>query len=357
MYEGFFQLKSSPFSMTPDPGAMFWTSSHREALAGLTYAISCKKGFVVLTGPAGTGKTTLLRKLLESSPVPLEASFVYNPTLTTVEFVDLVLAEFKICPPESGLNKAQKLFRFEEFLLRTQEAGKTAVLVVDEAHKLAPEVLEEIRLFTNFETSSHKLLQIVLAGQTELDDVLERDDLQQLKQRVAAHLRTSSLSMEDVQGYMELRWGKAGGSLPLPFNADAIRQIHEWSRGIPRVINGICDNALISSFGAGRRQIGAQEILDVAKDLGLRPPVAKAESATPQPAVEAESAPPPPTPEPVLPSPPVSEYRYSSIDYSKGFLRIPFREELSEPEVRVSTLERVARSLGLRTRRRNEVAG
>src|SRR5215813_6796830 len=147
MYEAFFGLKSSPFSMTPDPGALFWTAAHREALAGLTYAVSRSKGFVVLTGPAGTGKTTLLRKLLDSSSVAMRTSFVYNPTLTPAEFLELALADFDM--PRVPMNKAERLLRLEQFLLSVHREGQVAVLIIDEAHKLSPELLEEVRLLTN----------------------------------------------------------------------------------------------------------------------------------------------------------------------------------------------------------------
>lgn len=268
MYEAHFGLASSPFSMTPDPGALYWAPSHREALAGLTYAVTRRKGFVVLTGAAGTGKTTLLRKLLDSSPVPMRTSFVYNPTLTPAEFLELALADFDM--PPGSMSKAQRLLRLERFLLTVHREGKVAVLIVDEAHKLSPELLEEVRLLTNFETAREKLLQIVLAGQPELNGILNREELWQLKQRVAVRLQTQPLAGTEIRPYLQFRWSQAGGSSELPFPDAAVDLIALWSKGIPRMINGICDNALISACAAGRRTVTPQDILEVVGDLDLR---------------------------------------------------------------------------------------
>jgi general secretion pathway protein A len=268
MYEAHFGLKNNPFYMTPDPSALYWTTAHREALAGLTYAIVQNKGFVVLTGPAGTGKTTLLRKLLDSAPVPMRTSIVYNPTLTANEFLELALADFDM--PRVPMNKAQRLMRLEQFLLSTHRDGKAAVLIIDEAHKLSPELLEEVRLLTNFETARQKLLQIVLVGQPELNGILNREDLWQLKQRIAVRLQIQPLSEADVPLYLHFRWTKAGGAEPFPFQPAAIELITAASKGIPRMINGICDNALISAYGAGRKVVDQEDILEVIHDLDLR---------------------------------------------------------------------------------------
>jgi general secretion pathway protein A len=268
MYEVHFGLKSNPFDMTPDPSALYWTAVHREALAGLTYAITRRKGFVVLTGPAGTGKTTLIRKLLESTTVPMRTSIVYNPTLTPEEFLELALADFDML--RIPMNKAQRLLRLERFLMTTHREGKVAVLIVDEAHKLSPQLLEEVRLLTNFETGKQKLLQILLVGQPELNGVLNREDLWQLKQRIAVRLEIHPLSTADVPHHLRYRWMKAGGAEPIPFGETAMDLIATWSKGVPRLINGICDNALVSVYGAGRKVVKPEDILEVVRDLDLQ---------------------------------------------------------------------------------------
>ena len=183
MYQSYFGLTKEPFSMTPDPAFLFLTGAHREALAGLSYAILGGKGFVVLTGDAGTGKTTLLTKMLRSIP-PARAAFsvVLNPLLSPDEFLEMALLDFGV--KEVPASKAQRLVLLREFLSQSRKQGKISVLVVDEAHKLAPAVLEEIRLLSNFELAETKLLQIVMAGQNELATVLNREDLRQFKQRI-----------------------------------------------------------------------------------------------------------------------------------------------------------------------------
>src|SRR6266852_2095381 len=188
MFERHFGLNKSPFAMTPDSGALFLTSSHREALAGLSYALLRRKGFVVLVGEAGTGKTTLLCRLLEIVPeINAQTCVIFNPTLTPAEFFELVLLNFGVNDvPDS---KARRLMLLKDLLKKAHDENRVPVLVIDEAHKLSYEVLEEIRLLTNFETSDQKLLQIVLAGQPELNGLLNRKDLWQLKQRVAIRLQ------------------------------------------------------------------------------------------------------------------------------------------------------------------------
>ena len=268
MYEQFFGLPKNPFVMSPDPAFLFLTAAHREALAGLTYAITARKGFVVLTGEAGTGKTTLLSTILHSMP-PSRAhfSFVLNPTLTPAEFLELVLLDFGV--PEVPASKAQRLIKLQQLLVQAHDQGKAAVLIIDEAHKLGPDVLEEIRLLANFETPAGKLLQIVMAGQSELSEILNRPDLRQLKQRVAVRLAISPLSAPEVERYIRHRWTKAEASKELPFGPEAISRIALWSRGIPRVVNAICDNALLLAFGEGADRIGAVHILEVVSDLDL----------------------------------------------------------------------------------------
>src|SRR6266446_3530386 len=254
--------------MTPDPSFLFLSAAHREALAGLTYAILSRKGFAVLTGDAGTGKTTLLTRVVKSVPESrARFSVVLNPTLTPSEFLELVLLDFGI--PDVPVSKAQRLKTLREFLVQAFQHRQVPVLVVDEAHKLPPDVLEEIRLLSNFELPEGKLLQIVLAGQTELGDLLNRQDLRQLKQRIAVRLAIAPLSASDVAHYIQHRWQRAGASQPHPFQPEAIRAIVQYSHGIPRLVNVLCDNALMLAYGEGTSVIGTPQIGEAARDLDL----------------------------------------------------------------------------------------
>jgi general secretion pathway protein A len=268
MYHQFFGLTKDPFSLTPDPAFLFLTAAHREALAGVTYAILNRKGFVVLTGDAGTGKTTLLSRIFQSIPqTRARFSVVLNPTLTPAEFLELALLDFGIT--EIPASKAQRLTLLQQFLVEAYQKGQVAVLVVDEAHKLPPDVLEEIRLLSNFEVAEAKLLQIVLAGQTELGDVLNRQDLRQLKQRIAVRLAIHPLTPAGVEHYIRHRWQKAGATQPHPFQADAVTRIAQYSRGIPRLVNSLCDNALMLAYAEANTAIGAAQVIAVAGDLDL----------------------------------------------------------------------------------------
>jgi general secretion pathway protein A len=268
MYQQAFGLDKNPFNLTPDPNFLFLDASHREALAGLTYAILGRKGFVLLLGDAGTGKTTLLARVLERIPTACaEFSVILNPKLTPAEFLELALIEFGIT--DVPASKAQKIVKLRQLLLHTAMEAKTAVLVVDEAHGLSPELLEEIRLLGNFEHGERKLLQVILSGQSELGEMLNREDLRQFKQRIAVRLNLQPLSPPQVAQYINHRWSKAGGSQAAPFSADAIAKIARCSKGIPRLVNSICDNALMLAVAQGIRSIGATEITEVCQDLDL----------------------------------------------------------------------------------------
>jgi general secretion pathway protein A len=267
MYAKYFGLRKSPFSMTPDPAFLFLTDQHREALVGLTYAITQRKGYVTLTGEVGTGKTTLLARVLQFlPPSKLQFSLIMNPTLTPSEFLELVLLDFGIQDIPSS--KARRIWALQNLLLQGEAQGKVSALIVDEAHKLSPEVLEEIRLLGNFEATDKKILQIVLAGQPELDVALRRTDLRQLKQRISTRLLIRPLATEEVGRYVRYRWLRAGGGEP-PFTPEALNRIAQVSRGIPRVINSLCDTALISACAEQSSQVRESHVLEAVADLDL----------------------------------------------------------------------------------------
>lgn len=266
MYEQFYGIIKNPFSLTPDPRFLVMTQAHREVKAALTYAILSGKGFTVLTGEAGTGKTTLLRAVVNSIPKEqLCFSFLVNPVLTPDEFYDIVLDDFGL---PRCTTKAERLKSFLEFLLECRAAGRVAVLFVDEAHRLSIEMLEEIRLLTNFETEVEKLLHIVLVGQDELDELLDRRELRQLKQRIEVRQHIGPLAMDEIPSYIGHRWSCAGGS-NCPFSPEAIRQIGKISHGIPRLINSLCDNALLLGFAESAAVITEAHVTEVSQDLRL----------------------------------------------------------------------------------------
>ena len=267
MYTDFFGLKTLPFNLTPDPEYFYVSSQHGEALAALTYAIRERKGFVVLTGDAGTGKTTLLSTVISRLPAgQIQSSILLNPILTPAEFLEFVMLDFGIGSVPTS--KAQRLWKLQEFLLQTYRENRIAILVIDEAHKLGVDLLEEVRLLGNFEYGAHKFLQIVLLGQCELDDLLDRQDMRQLKQRVALRVFIDPLPAAEVGKYICFRWTKAGG-LGIPFTPEAVARVTEFSRGIPRVVNTLCDTALLAVYGEGRRSVAAHDISEAGANLGL----------------------------------------------------------------------------------------
>ena len=256
-----------PFEMTPDPAFLYMTDQHREALAAIAYAIAARKGFVVIVGDAGTGKTTVLTGALQYFATErLQSSVVLNPTLTRTEFLEMVLLDFGIkeIPP----TKPQRLLKLAELLEAGRRAGKASVLVVDEAHLLAPELLEEIRLLGNFERSNEKLLQIVLAGQLPLAQILNREDLAQLKQRTAVRLTIKPLAADEVPGYLKFRWTHAGGK-ELPFSSAAVEEVARRSRGFPRLINSICDSALVLAFAEMSEAVSKEHVDQACLDLDM----------------------------------------------------------------------------------------
>jgi len=268
MYKQFFNLRENPFNVNPDPRYLFFTPSAQEALAGLTYGIQTRKGIVLLTGEVGTGKTTLLNKLLDWLHEKQAATaFIFNPQLSVSELFDCLMADFGILP--ESRTKGGMLLRLYRWLLERHQAGRLAVLVVDEAQHLSQQALEEIRLLTNLETSSEKLLQIVLSGQPELEEKLRHPQLRQLRQRITLRCRTSQLSPAETRGYVVERLHIAGANGEPIFSPEAIESICNYARGIPRVINVLCEHALVNAYVDQQKPVPAQLIDDVAREFEL----------------------------------------------------------------------------------------
>jgi type II secretory pathway predicted ATPase ExeA len=269
MYKSFFNLQINPFAGSPDPRFLYMMPHTREALATLEYGISARKGFIVLTGEVGTGKTTLLRCALASlDQSRVFSSFVFNPRLDVIDFLEFILSDFGITP--QNRTKSGMLIQLNRWLIERFRREETCVIVVDEAQNLAWELLEEIRLLTNLETSSEKLVQIVLSGQPELEEKLRAPDVRQLRQRIALWARTHAISLEQTSAYIAQRLLIAGSSERI-FDDNAISAIHRASRGIPRIINLICEHAMILAYVEQIRQVHAEMILSVARDLDLDP--------------------------------------------------------------------------------------
>jgi general secretion pathway protein A len=271
MYERFFGLSKTPFSLVPDASCVHLTPQHADAISGLAYGILDRKGYLLLTGEAGLGKTTALcalRELLAESKV--QCSIVFNPILTANEFLEMVLLNFGL--DQIPASKPQRLKILEYFLVGCSVQKTVSALIIDEAHKLSPDLLEEVRLLGNFEANGQKLLQIVLVGQSELQDRLNLPELWQLKQRIALRMSLQRLERVAVEQYVEFRWDKAGGSLPSPFTAEALEALAKWSHGIPRLVNAISDNALLVAFSETSRQVTVHQIREACNELNLPTP-------------------------------------------------------------------------------------
>jgi general secretion pathway protein A len=269
MYKNFFGLKELPFNFSPDPRYLYWTPAAQEALSALTYGIESRKGFILLTGEVGTGKTTLLNGLLDwLREHDVATAFVFNSQLANAkQLFDFMMADFGLTC-ESRL-KSHVLLKLNQWLLERYRAGKTTVLIVDEAQNLSEQLLEEIRLLTNLETSTEKLLQIVLSGQPELDDKLNRPQLRQLMQRIVFRCRTVPLTQEETYGYIAERLRIAGASGAKVFSKEAVESIYRYSKGIPRVINLVCEHALINGFAERLKPIPQKVVDEIAREFGL----------------------------------------------------------------------------------------
>jgi len=269
MYKNFFGLKELPFNFSPDPRYLYWTPAAQEALSALTYGIESRKGFILLTGEVGTGKTTLLNGLLDwLRENDIATAFVFNSQLSSAkQLFDFMMADFGITC-ESRL-KSHVLLKLNQWLLDRYRAGKTTVLIVDEAQNLSEELLEEIRLLTNLETSTEKLLQIVLSGQPELDDKLNRPQLRQLLQRIVFRCRTVPLTKEETHAYVAERLRIAGASGPPIFSKESLDAVQKYSKGIPRIVNLLCEHSLINSYAERVNPVPAKVVEEIAREFTL----------------------------------------------------------------------------------------
>src|SRR5215471_9641032 len=269
MYKRFYNLQRNPFEITPDPSFLFTTKKHNEALATLYYGVRRRKGFVVLTGEVGTGKTLLTRSLLQILKLSdVHYSYVFNSRLGPTDFLQYIAGDFRL--PISAKTKSELLLELSTFVISRFKKGLTTVLVVDEAHHLSEEVLEEIRLLTNLETAEEKLLQILLIGQPELDEKLDSVSLRQLKQRIALRCHLSPLALEETEGYIRRRLQVAGNTTPdAVFPLDTVIEIHRHSRGIPRLINTLCENGLMQGYARQAQSITPEMIEEIALDFRL----------------------------------------------------------------------------------------
>jgi general secretion pathway protein A len=268
MYKNFYGLKENPFNVNPDPRYLFLTKQIEEALTGLMYGIQTRKGFITLTGEVGTGKTTLINRLLDwLHQRKARTAFLFNSRMNSNQLFDFILAEFDIhCESKS---KSQQLMKLNHWLLDRYRMGETVVLIIDEAQNLTYPVLEEIRLLTNLETSTEKLLQIVLSGQPELEEKLKLPQLRQLRQRIMLRCRTAPLTKEQTHEYVSERLKIAGASGEPIFSPQTIDAMHIYSLGIPRVVNLLCEHSLVNGFVDQQRPIQPKIVEEVAREFQL----------------------------------------------------------------------------------------
>jgi general secretion pathway protein A len=269
MYRRFFNLTRDPFELTPDPAFLFSTKRHNEALAALYYGVRRHKGFVVLTGEVGTGKTLLLRCMLQlfKDSKDVAYAYVYHSRLSPLEFLQYIVRDFGL--EAQGKNKSELLFELGSFVISRGTKNLTTVLIVDEAHHLSSDILEEVRLLTNLETTSSKLLQILLVGQPELDQKLDSVNLRQLKQRIALRAQLTPLDEHETRGYIERRLQIAGANsyASTIFPLETVASVYQHSRGFPRLINTICENALVAAYAKQMRNVTPEIVHAIARDF------------------------------------------------------------------------------------------
>jgi general secretion pathway protein A len=292
MYQEFFGLTTAPFELTPDPAFLYLPPQHQEALTTLRYALRARKGLTVLTGEAGLGKTTLLQVAFgDQAELPTRLLIIKNPALNRAEFLETLTHEFSL-GSAAAASKTVLLRNLERKLLEYRDRGIYVALIVDEAHTMPWDLLEEIRLLGNIETTSGKLLSTILVGQPELSDRLDEPSLRQLKQRVALRCELTPLSHREVFEYISTRSKVAGNLGADLFTRDALALIYQQSQGIPRMINVICDNALVSGFACAQRPVGVELVREVCRDFHLSPgPASFVETVQPAAPADVSAAP------------------------------------------------------------------
>lgn len=270
MYEHFYGLKENPFNLTPDPHYLYLGENHREALAQLIYGVREKKGFIVLTGEVGTGKTTIIRSFmatLNGTDKNTRVALLFNPKLSVDDFFKYILQDLGI--KSNGSSKGEYLHALYEYLIDAYQKDEKAVLIVDEAQGLSSELLEEIRLLSNLETSRAKLLQIVLVGQPELRKTLSQEGLRQLRQRINLQHHLPPLTEKETEAYIKKRLRIAGCKMPI-FSQKAIKEIYQKTGGVPRLINVLCDNALLTGYALEKKVIDEKIVREAAQDLKVK---------------------------------------------------------------------------------------
>ena len=267
MYHDFYGLLRPPFEMTPDPAFLYLGETHREALATLVYGVRSRKGFVMLTGEVGTGKTTLLHALLAQLDASTDSAYIFNPLLEPLDFFRLLFDDLGI--EEICFSKAEYLLALNHYLIDRLKDDRTVLLIIDEAQNLSPEMLEEVRLLSNLETPNSKLIQILLVGQPELSEMLDRDSLRQLRQRIVLRYELKPFDAGESEFYVEERLRLAGYTGKGIFKRSALRELFAFTGGVPRLVNAVCDGALLTGYGRDQATLDAEIIREVANDLHL----------------------------------------------------------------------------------------
>ena len=267
MYTAYFGFKENPFNLSPDPRYLFLSPQHREAMNHLLYGIHEKKGFIVITGGIGTGKTTLCRSLLAGLNDSVATALVFNSAMAEIELLETITQEFGIAMGRPRRTRKRYIDKLNEYLLRNFATGRNAVLLIDEAQNLSHAVMEQIRMISNLETEREKLLQIVLVGQPELKDLLAVPSLRQLNERITVRYDLQALDSEHVRRYIEHRLNVAGGGNVI-FSRGAYRRIYDQSEGNPRRINAICDRALLIAYTKDHRIIDGRIVREAVRDIG-----------------------------------------------------------------------------------------